>query len=295
MIGKEYRILFFLFLCFFCLTACTDDYLAVEEEIVEEKETQESYRDLKEWFGFLCSPQLGGRYSGSEGIEKAVGYISSIIGESDSLTVYSFETEKCLMRNIVFHIEGEIDSLVVFGAHYDAYGYYDKTPLPGGDDNMSGTAVLLSLIKGIQRVPIYPKYSIEICFFDGEEIGRYGSNYYLNHCERGIKRYINIDTCGNKDYGLVVYYDRKQPSLQEEFEPFIQSIHDYKIKAAIYNPKGYTTDCECFESAGIPFVSIQNDTPTRHLHTKEDNVSHISFKKLNDLAVNLDQFLRTFN
>ena len=301
--SKNTFLLLSLFLFFRPLFACTKDNFVSEKGIVVEdvdvypNDGEEAglkeIKEIKGWFDFLCSPELGGRYSGSGGIEHAVGYIASIIGESDSLTVYSFDTDKCPMKNIVFHIEGDCDSLLVFGAHYDAYGYYTHTPLPGADDNMSGTAVLLSLIKAIQRAQIHPKYSVDICFFDGEEIGRYGSRYYLNQCKRGIKQYINIDTCGNKDYGIVVLYDIKHPFLQREFESFVHIVSEIGSKVAVYNPKGYTTDCEYFESKNIPFVSIQNDKHSYHLHTIDDNVSHISFKKIDDLAKGLDQYIRT--
>ena len=69
------------------------------------------------------------------------------------------------MKNLIYHIEGEIDSLVVLGAHYDAYGYITQTPLPGADDNLSGVYVLLKTIKAIQKNGLYPKYDIDFCFF----------------------------------------------------------------------------------------------------------------------------------
>ena len=145
--SKNTFLLLSLFLFFRPLFACTKDNFVSEKGIVVEdvdvypNDGEEAglkeIKEIKGWFDFLCSPELGGRYSGSGGIEHAVGYIASIIGESDSLTVYSFDTDKCPMKNIVFHIEGDCDSLLVFGAHYDAYGYYTHTPLPGADDNLS--------------------------------------------------------------------------------------------------------------------------------------------------------------
>lgn len=78
------------------------------EEIITD-----SYHEIKAWFDYMCSPELGGRYSGSKGIGKALEYISDIIGKSDSLEIDTFETDKCEMRNVIYHIKGTSDSLIV--------------------------------------------------------------------------------------------------------------------------------------------------------------------------------------
>lgn len=290
-----------LFIVFACNEPNTDE-LSDKGEIfnlkiksLEESDTIGSYQEMRGWFDYLCSPELGGRYSGSYGIEKAVEYIINIIGQNESLEVDVFETDKCVMRNIVYHIQGTSDSLIVLGAHYDAYGYVSNTPLPGADDNMSGVAVLLTVIKSLQVVGIYPQYNIDICFFDGEEIGRYGSKQYLYGCKQKIKKYINIDTCGNKDFGACVLYDNKHPYLKEEFEGFIHMVKDVTMKTAVYNPKGFTTDCQFFEQKHIPFVSIQNDKGSSWLHTFDDDLSHISFEKIDNIAKGIVLYLHTFS
>jgi hypothetical protein len=300
------HIILILFLFASVLPACSKGlYVVVEETFGDndnlgnvngDKETdddQGANKEIRDWFDYLCSPQLGGRYSGSEGIERAVSFITSVIGESDSLKVDSFNTERCWMKNIIFHIDGEIDSLIVLGAHYDAYGFYDKTPLPGADDNMSGTAVVLSVIKKLQQRNIRPKYSLDLCLFDGEEIGRYGSNRYVAQCEKGIKQYINVDTCGNKDLGIVALYDEKHSSIREDSNLIVQLFKGIKTRVSAYNPKGYTTDCEVFQARSIPFVSIQNDAHTDYLHSMRDDTLHISFAKIEHIAEGLEQYIRS--
>ena len=157
----------FLFTVLGVLNSCSkDDEIIVDNSNVEVVVLEP--QDIKMWFEYLCSPDLGGRYSGSDGIIKAMNYICDVIGKSDSLEVEHFNINKCEMNNIIFHIKGTNDSLIVLGAHYDAYGYFSHTPLPGADDNMSGTSVLLKLIKYIQNNPFIPNYGIDICLFDGE-------------------------------------------------------------------------------------------------------------------------------
>ena len=41
-----------------------------------------------------------------------------------------------------------------------------------------------------------PNMTLISVFFDGEEIGRYGSKRYLSECDGNIVLYINIDTRG---------------------------------------------------------------------------------------------------
>lgn len=251
------------------------------------------YPEFGMWFDYLCSSELGGRYSGSEGIKKAKNYICDIIGRSDSLFCDSFQTLECEMTNIIYHVEGKSDSLIVIGAHYDAFGYNSKSPLPGADDNLSGVAVLLKAIKTIQLESISPNYSMEFCFFDGEEIGRNGSKHYVDNCKRGIKYYINIDTCGNPDDGLTLAYSNYEASLIKEFKDMKE---DLNMKIEEYNAVGYSTDCEPFEMKRIPFVTIRNDIVIPYyVHSYNDNVSHVSFSRLNNISSSLISFLKSRN
>ena len=250
------------------------------------------YPEIEEWFNYLCSPELGGRYSGSEGIKKAKNYICNIIGESDSLTRISFPTDKCNMTNIIFHVDGDSDSLIVIGAHYDAYGYVNQTALPGADDNLSGVAVILQMIKTLQKNRLHPYYSLEFCFWDGEEIGRYGSQFYVSNLSKPIKYYINIDTCGNPYYGLGYGYSEYCLYLVDEFVDVQEKL---SMKVEKYSPLNYTTDCEPFLNKKIPFISIGNDVLPYYLHTQGDNISIISFGRIDTISNVLYEHLANIN
>lgn len=285
-----------IFLFFWGLSsACTIEVTGVDtidtiDTVDGEDDASTLHLEVKAWFDYLCSEELGGRYSGSAGIEKAVDFLVEVIGRSDSLEIDAFDTDKCMMKNIIFHVKGESDSLVVLGAHYDAYGYKINMPLPGADDNLSGVAVVLQVIKAIQRNTIYPFYSIDFCLFDGEEIGRYGSKRYLSKCEGAIALFINFDTCGGKDSDIGFFFSPLYPGLITRFTDFIDetNLHVYE-----YNPKGSTTDCEPFQKKDIPFVAIGCRPLPGYLHKKDDDVSHISFERLEGLAKGIEKHLRT--
>ena len=284
-------LLLFTFIPFFATLSCVKEGGSYDiDDVVEADDGPYSY--IYHWFDYLCAPELGGRYSGSEGIKKAVDFICDVIGRSDSLEIRPFMTSICEMNNIIYHLPGSNDSLIVVGAHYDAVGYKDSHPYPGADDNMSGVAVLLDLIKIIQNNDFHPQYSIDICFFDGEEINLYGSRHYAAKAN-SIKIYLNVDTCGNKDCGLGVYYDKTHPYLKDDFAGFFYLFKDVKTKVAEYNPVGYTTDCRSFEVKGIPFVHIGNDKSTGYNHSMQDVVSHLSMERLHGLARALYDYMPT--
>ena len=268
---------------FFLLTSCGPIELIPEEingETQEEVNTEgdELYKEQKQWFKYLCSKSLGGRYSGSDGIKKAADYISSIINEN-SLERVSFEGKGVTMENLVYRVKGYSDSTIVFGAHYDAYGYANKNPLPGADDNISGVAVLLMMIKTINNEEVIPPYSLTFCFFDGEEIGRYGSYNFVLGNREPIKLYVNVDTCGSEeDYELTVSYNSSYPELRDKYLTLPERIGALPIIE--YAPLGYTTDCEHFAKNKIPFLAIGPYKVPSYLHSPNDDISHISFSKL---------------
>ncbi|MCX7983885.1 MAG: M28 family metallopeptidase [Bacteroidetes bacterium] len=80
---------------------------------------------------------------------------------------------------------------IVLGAHYDVY-----EGSPGANDNGSGVAVALGLLKYFRDREM--KHSLEVCFFDKEEQGLWGSMNYIKNFAIGAKHlaYINIDVVG---------------------------------------------------------------------------------------------------
>ena len=99
---------------------------------------------------------------------------------------------------------GKSKKTIYVGAHYDAVNTH------GIDDNGSGLSVVLELAKRFYVIPT--PYTIQFCFFDGEEsfktkLGYAGSCHFCNtHLERRSDAvcYINIDSIAAGDE-LFVY------------------------------------------------------------------------------------------
>jgi aminopeptidase YwaD len=111
-------------------------------------------------------------------------------------------------HNIVGFIDNKAANTIILGAHYDHLGFgEDKNALDtghiihnGADDNASGTAALIELTKKLlQSSPKNNNYLI--IHFSGEELGLFGSKYWLEHPTTNItpNYMINMDMVGRYD------------------------------------------------------------------------------------------------
>jgi Zn-dependent M28 family amino/carboxypeptidase len=109
-------------------------------------------------------------------------------------------------KNIAAFLQGETDSFIVFSAHYDHLGEMGKgIYFPGANDNASGVALVLNLVKHFAKNKKKLKYSIAFLFFSGEELGLLGAKYYANNPLfplSKIKFLVNLDMVGSGDKGI---------------------------------------------------------------------------------------------
>jgi len=75
-------------------------------------------------------------------------------------------------QNVILTIPGESESTIIVGAHYDGLIW------PGGNDNASGTALLLESANSMLEQDNY--YTIVYVFFGAEELGYLGARYYYD-------------------------------------------------------------------------------------------------------------------
>lgn len=119
-----------------------------------------------------------------------------------------FENRNRKAKNIVGYINNNAANTVILGAHYDHLGYgEDKNALDtahivhnGADDNASGTAALIELTRKLKtQSPSNNNYLI--IHFSGEELGLFGSKYWLDNPTTTItpNYMINMDMVGRYD------------------------------------------------------------------------------------------------
>lgn len=128
--------------------------------------------------------------------------------DSISLSVENEYLENYTTRNIAAFVKGQIDTFLVFTAHYDHLGEMGKgVYFPGANDNASGTAMVLELAKYFAKNKKKLKYSMAFLFFSAEELGLLGSKYYVEHPVfplSKIKFLVNLDMVGSGDNGIKV-------------------------------------------------------------------------------------------
>lgn len=113
-------------------------------------------------------------------------------------------------RNVIGGINYNAPTTIIIGAHYDHLGYgEDGNSLDGqgqihngADDNASGTAALMEIARILRQSKMHNNNYVFIAF-SGEELGLFGSKYWLDHPSiKIIPNYmINIDMVGRLDTG----------------------------------------------------------------------------------------------
>ena len=119
------------------------------------------------------------------------------------------------------------DEVIVVGAHYDHVGtgtrghvFGPKGPIyNGADDNASGVSVLLEVIEALATTPLETRRSILFAFWDGEEMGLLGSQYWLNEPTVPLERVplaVNLDMVGRlRDQRLLLLASRTGYGLRQ--------------------------------------------------------------------------------
>ena len=163
-----------------------------------------------------------------EGLVQAAGRDLDEIGNWINTTLlprsFSLEREALLavdvamaehrVRNVLGLIRGRLDQVIVIGAHYDHLGTESTGSLArgasgqihnGADDNASGTAGLLDLVR--QFSGTRPRRGLLFIAFAGEEMGLLGSRHYSEHPTFPLEQtmaMINLDMIGRSKGDLEV-------------------------------------------------------------------------------------------
>lgn len=105
-------------------------------------------------------------------------------------------------QNVCGYIPGQVDTMVVYTAHYDHCGMMgDSLYFPGAHDNASGVAAVLDIAR--MAMAEKPYYTMVFMMFSGEEVGLCGSTYAANNPLvdlSKVKILCNIDLfCGGSE------------------------------------------------------------------------------------------------
>jgi hypothetical protein len=112
-------------------------------------------------------------------------------------------TVKKTLKNVAGWFEGSHpglkDEFVIFSGHMDHIGTEGKQINCGADDNASGCASLLSIARAFSTLKKKPRRSVLFLWVSGEELGLFGSQFYVDNPLIPLKNTIadiNIDMIG---------------------------------------------------------------------------------------------------
>jgi hypothetical protein len=194
-------------------------------------------------------------------------------------------------RNIIGMIEGEdTDHIVVVGAHYDHLGKFGGYIYNGSDDNASGTVAVLEIAKACLTTGVKPKRTIVFAAWDAEEMGLYGSNYFIKHpVSKGIFANINFDMISrnpaNDPKGTYcrVVYTKPYEILKTNTERFIKE-DNLKLVADFNTAEVPSdgTDSDSFAEKEIPIIFFESGMHTDY-HKPSDESSRANLTKMTEI------------
>jgi len=198
-------------------------------------------------------------------------------------------------KNLVAYVKGSLEpeKYIVIGAHYDHMGVVNGDIFNGADDNASGTAAVLSLAEYFSLFP--PQHSIIFITYDAEELGLFGSKYFVENPPvdiDNIKLKFNFDMIGrNINNEIYIVGTHQYPTLK----PYLESVaklsslkvsygHDIKEDTS----KDYwmeSSDNAPYFFKNIPNITFsEEDHPDYHKATDEfEGIDLIFYKNVVDL------------
>jgi hypothetical protein len=207
------------------------------------------------------------------------------------------------VHNVIGYLPGTTDEYVVLGAHYDHLGMGGAFSLkpdvvaihPGADDNASGTSGVIELARWFSHQPQH-KRGIVFMTFAGEELGLFGSAYWVAHPELPLDKavaMVNMDMIGRIREGKVYIGGVATGST---FRPMLDQItpkYNLKIDYA-ESDHGSSSDHTSFHVGKIPalffFSGLHGD-----YHKPSDTADKIDgpdAAKLLDLVADVVDTLR---
>lgn len=259
----------------------------------------------------LSHSDMQGRRAGTAGETRALVYLEQQLsslhlkafGDHHYWQLFSIPSmrEKIINGRALFRPD-ETDSLLVpaanilagltgrnpreallISAHYDHLGIYNGKFCSGANDNASGVACVLQVMRRLVQdyfEGTKPKLNIIAVFWGAEEMGFLGSKYFVKNplipLSR-LKAVINYDTVGNgekKDFILWSVGD----------SPFIDIVKEAAAKNGarieLASDKAHHSDEAAFIGTNVPALTVLSKDWLLKNHTPEDTVSLINEEKL---------------
>jgi hypothetical protein len=190
--------------------------IGVDSPVQAQQQVEPERGRLRSAVERLASPEFGGR-SGAGG-DKTVAYLidqfrnlnlSPLFDGEYVQPIPGKEPGKVDGRNVGAILRGSDERLrdewVIVAAHFDHLGVRGGVLYPGADDNASGVAMMLEVARSIVQGQAPPRRSMMFIGFDLEELGLYGSRYFVAHAPVSLDKvvlFVTADMIGRSLAGI---------------------------------------------------------------------------------------------
>lgn len=191
-------------------------------------------------------------------------------------------------QNIYCYINNKADSTVIISAHYDhiepnsylSQAFSQKKQIHNGaDDNASGVALLLGLVKN-KAAWMNKTVNYVFVFYSAHEIGLYGSTAFYTHCKlkfSPIRAVLNFDLVGRLDLSYnpqITFYG--SGTISEVLRNDIK-LKEGKVKFDMDKSSNINySDCRPFLKNGIPCLWLTTGSHNDY-HKPSDDPQYIKY------------------
>ncbi len=230
------------------------------------------------------------------------GKPQGFVSKSSAFVNLVNNTNRLKGQNVAGFLEGtdKKDEVVVITAHYDHLGRNDSTIYHGADDNGSGTSAVMELAKVFSEAKKEghgPRRSILFMTVSGEELGLFGSKYYVSHPLIPLEKTVvdlnsdmigrtdeKHDSLGIRDYVYVIGADKLSTELYRINETANATYTKLELDYTFNKPNDpnrfyYRSDHYNFAKNKIPIVFYFNGTH-KDYHRTTDTIDKIDFDLL---------------
>jgi Zn-dependent M28 family amino/carboxypeptidase len=269
------------------LSSCKTKHITISKEEIQEK------------MEYLASDELGGRETGSPGLEKAAVYIEDFF-KANKIKPY-FETYRDSFKlndidgyNIVGVIEGSDpalkDEYVILGGHYDHIGNGKEVNgdliANGANDDASGTIAAMEIGRYFAKTKSN-KRSVLITLYDAEEKGLKGSAHLAKRLkESGMNIYTmtNFEMIGvprNSDVSMSYMSGYERSNLPETLNKYAgEEVIGFFPKAKEFNLFMRSDNYPFFQEFNIPAhaISTFDFTNFEYYHHVDDEADKMDYE-----------------
>lgn len=285
------------------------------QSLAELLQAQSLNRTLMDDILSLTAPEMEGRRAGSVGEGrasqflikemKALGLIpmgeregsyahvftippvkASVIGGRLTFTAGPLGEMRTPSMNLLGGLIGEkSEEVILLSAHYDHLGVYEGEVYPGANDNASGVACVLEVLRRLIREDLrsddLPQKTIVFAFWSAEEMGFVGSQAFVNSPTFPLKRIqavINVDTIGNGNVGEFALWSEGEGHLA--YQAIRKAVTESGASAIHVPGQGHNSDQVSFAQVGISAVTLMAKDWLQNNHSPQDTAESINLEQV---------------